>query len=139
MSTIDLSLNNAPMRQLLRYGLVGILTNLVIYASYLLFTFLGMEPKIAMTLTYSIGAFIGFLGNRKWTFTDNGHIKSSAIRFSAAHVCGYLMNFLILSLFVDKLGYPHQWVQAASIVCVAIVLFMLFKFWVFPKQDHSNS
>ena len=135
MSTIDLSDNSLFMPPLLRYGLVGVLTNVVIFSGYLALTFFGVEPKIAMTLTYSIGAFIGFLGNRKWTFTHDGNVKSAAFRFVIAHACGYLLNYLILSTFVDKLAYPHQWVQAASIMLVAAFLFVVFKFWVFRKDN----
>lgn len=123
------------MRTLLRYGLIGILTNLIIFAGYLALTFVGTGPKVAMTITYSVGAFIGFLGNKKWTFMHVGNVKTAAIRFTVAHGCGYLLNYLILFTFVDKLAYPHQWVQAGSIVLVAAFLFLLFKFWVFRKND----
>ncbi len=53
------------MRQLIRYGLVGIGSNLTIYGVYLLITQHGIEPKIAMTITYILGVTIGFIGNRK--------------------------------------------------------------------------
>lgn len=88
-----------------------------------------------MTLTYTVGVFIGFFGNRKWTFSHAGNVTSAATRFVAAHVCGYLLNYMIFSTFVDKLSYPHQWVQAASTVFVAAFLFLAFKFWVFRKND----
>lgn len=123
------------MSPLLRYVIVGISTNLINYAGYLTATFLGVEPKLAMTVTYAGGAFIGFLGNRKWTFTHNGNVTSAALRFVAAHTCGYFLNYFILFTFVDKLGCPHQLVQAASIVFVAAFLFLIFKHWVFRFRD----
>lgn len=126
------------MRPLIRYALVGIVINLLIFSGYLALTFFGVQPKVAMTLTYLVGAFIGFLGNRKWSFTHDGNVKSAAMRFVIAHACGYLLNYTILSTFVDKLAYPHQWVQAASIVSTAALLFLLFKFWVFRKNDITS-
>ena len=123
------------MSPLLRYAIVGISTNLIIYAGYLTVTIVGVEPKIAMTVTYAGGAFIGFLGNRKWTFAHNGSATSAALRFVAAHTCGYLLNYSILLMFVDKFGCPHQLVQAASIVFIAAFLFLVFKFWVFRNKD----
>lgn len=127
--------NSLLTNPLLRYGLVGIVTNLVIFAGYLMATFLGIDPIVAMTLTYTVGAFVGFLGNRKWVFRLEGSVTSPALRFVAAHMCGYLLNYLILFTFVEKLVYPHQWVQASSILVVAGFLFLLFKFWVFRKND----
>jgi putative flippase GtrA len=122
------------MFQLIRYGLVGVASNATIYCVYLLITYLGVEPKAAMTLVYTLGAFIGFIGNRKWTFAHQGNATHAALRYVVAHSFGYLLNFLILYIFVDHLGYPHQWVQAAAIIIVAGFLFIVFKFFVFRER-----
>ncbi|MCX5882069.1 MAG: GtrA family protein [Deltaproteobacteria bacterium] len=122
------------MRQLLRYGLVGVISNAVIYFVYILITYLGVEPKKAMTLVYIIGASIGFIGNRKWTFAHRGDFSSAALRYMLAHLSGYLLNFLILFTFVDCLGYAHQWVQAVAIMIVAGFLFVVFKYFVFRER-----
>ena len=122
------------MRQLIRYGLVGVVSNLTIYFVYLLITYLGVEPKTAMTLLYIIGASIGFIGNRKWTFAHRGDSAGAALRYMLAHLFGYLLNFLILFTFVDRLGYAHQWVQAMAVIIVAGFLFIIFKYFVFAKK-----
>jgi putative flippase GtrA len=122
------------MQQLIRYGLVGVSSNLAAYFVYLLITFLGVEPKIAMTLVYIIGASIGFIGNRKWTFAHRGNSTSAALRYVLAHLFGYLLNFLILFTFVDHLGYAHQWVQGVAILIVAGFLFIVFKYFVFRES-----
>src|SRR3989338_6341008 len=122
------------MRQLIRYGLVGIVSNLTIYFVYLLITYLGVEPKKAMTLVYIIGASIGFIGNRKWRFAHRGNSSSAALRYVLAHLFGYLLNLLILFTFVDRLGYAHQWVQAMAIIIVAGFLFIEFKYFVFRER-----
>jgi putative flippase GtrA len=126
--------NGNSLRQLLRYGLVGVASNAVIYFVYLLITYLGVEPKTAMTLVYIIGATIGFIGNRKWTFAHRGDFSSAALRYIPAHLSGYLLNFMILFTFVDRLGYTHQWVQAVAIMIVAGFLFVVFKYFVFRER-----
>ena len=127
-----------PVPQLIRYGLVGVVTNLALYCFYLLITYLGIEPKKAMTLSYLTGAFIGFIGHRQWTFSHNGGLLGSGARYVIAHLFGYLINFLILLTFVDKLDYSHQWVQAAAIIVVAGFLFVAFRYFVFPKAESSG-
>ncbi|MCK5001899.1 MAG: GtrA family protein [Gammaproteobacteria bacterium] len=122
------------MLQMIRYGLVGVATNVVIYCIYLVITYLGVEPKIAMTLVYVIGASIGFVGNRKWTFTHSGDVARAAIRYVLAHILGYMLNFLILYIFVDHLDYAHQGVQAVAIIIVAGFLFIVFKYFVFCEK-----
>ncbi len=126
------------MRQLLRYGLVGVVSNLTIYFVYLLITYLGVEPKKAMTLVYVVGTFIGFVGNRKWTFAHRGAPTLTVVRYAIAHLLGYLLNFTILFTFVDRLGYAHQVVQAVAIVVVAGFLFVIFKYYVFPKANPAT-
>ena len=119
-----------PARQLLRYGLVGLVSNLAVYFMYLLITCFSVEPKVAMTLVYVVGASIGFIGNLKWTFAHSGHFSGKALRYVLVHLCGYLLNFLIICAFVDWLGYAHQMVQAMAIIVVGGFLFLAFKHFV---------
>ena len=92
-----------------------------------------------MTLLYIIGTSLGFFGNRKLTFVDQGNIFSSGIRYVITHFFGYLLNLSILITFVDKLGYSHQLVQAIAILVVAAFLFIAFKFFVFSDENISNT
>lgn len=120
--------------QLVRYGLVGLSVNLASYLIYLLITHIGAEPKSVMTILYITGTLLGFAGHRKWTFVQNGAFLAPISRYFIAHFFGYLINFFLLFTFVDKLGYPHQWVQALSIMIVAVFLFIVFKYFVFREQ-----
>jgi len=120
--------------QLIRYGVVGVASNLSAYLIYLLITHLGTEPKTAMTLVYLAGATAGFFGNRQWAFEHTGQMRQAMIRYGIAHLLGYSLNFLILHVFVDRLGYAHEWVQAAAIAVVAVFLFVLFRRYVFPAR-----
>lgn len=122
------------MWQLVRYGLVGIVSNVTIYLAYLFITHHGIEPKIAMTLTYISGATLGFFCNRQWTFAHRGSFLVAMIRYVFAHLLGYLLNLALLFTFVDQLTYPHQWVQAAAIIVVAGFLFVIFKYFVFREK-----
>lgn len=126
------------LEQLAVYGFVGILTNLAGYLVYLLVTPLGATPKLTMTLLYCAGATIGYLGNRTLTFAHKGNLLGSGIRYLVAHGLGYCINLAILIIFVDRLGYAHQWVQAAAILIVAGFLFVTFKFFVFATPKISK-
>jgi putative flippase GtrA len=122
-------------QQLLRYGIVGVASNASMYGVYLLLTYWGIEPKTAMTMVYLFGATLGFFGNKQWTFAHRGDAKRAMLRYVVAHSVGYMLNFLLLYTFVDRLGYPHQWVQAAAIGVVAACLFVIFKYFVFRHRE----
>ena len=81
------------MLQVIRYSLVGMTSNAAIYFVNLLVTYLGLEPKTAMTLVYIIGASIGFIGNRKWTFTHRGNFSSAALHYVLAHFVWIFAQF----------------------------------------------
>jgi putative flippase GtrA len=118
--------------QLFRYGLVGLLSNFSGYLFYLAFTYLGGTPKVTMTVLYGVGAAVGFFGNRSLTFEHRGSILGAGVRYVIVHCVGYLLNLSMLIVLVDKLGYPHQWVQGVAILVVAAFLFLAFKVFVFP-------
>lgn len=120
--------------QALRFGVVGVVSNAVLYAFYLLLTTAWLGPKTAMTLVYVIGLGQTFLLNRRWSFAHCGPAGGVLGRYLAANGFGYLLNFTLLWLAVDRLGWPHQWVQAAAIFIVAGCVFLLCKYWVFAPS-----
>jgi putative flippase GtrA len=126
-------------KQLFRYGLIGIASNLAGYMIYLLITYLGATPKISMSLLYGVGAVVGFWGNRKITFAHHGSRLGAGVRYTIAHGIGYFINLAILVMMVDRLGYAHQWVQAIAIFIVAAFLFLAFKFFVFGTSDFLDA
>ncbi len=130
--------SKGSVKQLIRYALLGIVTNLAGYFVYLLVTYLGATPKITMTFLYGMGAIIGFIGNRNLTFAHNGSLLGSGIRYFIAHFFGYFINLVTLIIFVDHFGYAHQWIQAVAIFLVAGFLFIALKFFVFSDLNASN-
>ena len=127
------------IKELVRYAIVGILSNLAGYVVYILATHFGALPKITMTILYFVGATIGYIGHRNFTFTYEGSFLGSGLRYVIAHLLGYLINLIILIIFVDYYKYPHQWVQAGAIFVVAGYLLIAFKFFVFRKNKFINS
>lgn len=117
--------------QFFRYVVIGLVINLLGFVAYLLFTYWGATPKLTMSALYLVGASLSFFWNRKLTFSDNGSVLSSGIRYVMAHIFGYFLNFLILLTFVDLLEYPHQFVQGNAMFVVAIFLFVAFKLFVY--------
>ncbi|MCM8920925.1 MAG: GtrA family protein, partial [Candidatus Thiodiazotropha sp.] len=66
--------------QFIRYAMIGIGSNLVLYIAYLLMTSLGVGHKTAMTIIYGVGILQTFLLNRYWTFNHQGQIHTALIR-----------------------------------------------------------
>ena len=122
------------MRPIFRYAIVGVTTSCIGIVLYALVTWIGVPSKPAATLLYITGATLGFIGNRQWTFSFKGGMASSALRYIIAHTLGYGLDILLLTVFVDHFGYSHLLVQSLAIFIVGGVLFLLFRYFVFPER-----
>lgn len=130
-------ISSSTFSQFLRYSIVGLLSNGVLYFFYLALTAMGLDPKLAMTALYALGVAQTFIFNKRWSFRYAGMHGRAFIRYNVAYGIGYLINLLALFVLVDHLGYPHQIVQAGLLVAIAIILFMLQKFWIFRFEKSA--
>jgi putative flippase GtrA len=92
-----------------------------------------------MTLLFGIGMLQTFLFNKRWTFEDKGEQRTAFLRYCISYGLGYIINLSVLYLMVDKLGFPHQVIQLATMVLLAVLLFLLQKFWVFNKVKNLST
>ncbi len=124
--------------QFIRYVVVGVASNAVIYVAYLLLTQLGMGPKLAMSLLYGVGVLQTFVFNKKWSFRFEGAATPALVRYLVVYAVGYAANLLGLMLLVDQAELPHQLVQGVMIFIVAIMLFTAQRYWVFRQATRSD-
>jgi putative flippase GtrA len=117
----------------LRYAVTGLVTNALLFLSYVLLKSFGLGPKTAMTVLYGPGVLVSFAMNRQWTFRHSGTIPASIARYVAVYALGYVVNLVALLVLVDALGLPDGIVVLALIFATAVIIFLLQKFWVFPS------
>jgi putative flippase GtrA len=127
------------LTQFVRYGVVGLTSNAMLYFGYLGLTWLGVGYKLAMTALYCVGVMQTFVFNRRWTFRHDGNSGQAFRRYVIAYLLGYALNFLALVMFVDYLGWPHQLVQGIMILVLACFLFVLQRLWVFSVRPGASS
>jgi putative flippase GtrA len=126
----------STLGQLIRYGIVGVLSNAVAYLLYLGITAAGMEHKLAMSLLYALGVAQTFVFNKRWTFGHDDENRPAFVRYCIAYAFGYVVNLLALYVLVDRLGYAHQIVQGVMIFGLAIMLFLMQKYWIFRRRAY---
>jgi putative flippase GtrA len=123
--------NFKSLDQLTKFSAVGITGNLLGYLIYILLTYLGLKPTYAVSILYPMGAMFSFYGNLGFTFKYTGNPNTAKVKFIFSHLAGYLINIIILHIFVTKLTYPHELIQLFAICIVAIYLFFISKFFIF--------
>jgi putative flippase GtrA len=121
-------------RQFLRYAVTGLLLNVALYGAYLALTRSLMTSPAAMTLTYCTGVLLGFLANRSFTFQHRGGQTPALLRYIAAYVLGWAVDYACLYVLVWRNGIPHEAVQGGLTLALPLLLFLLQKYWVFPSR-----
>ena len=127
---------------MLRFGAVGLGSNVLLYLLYLAATAVGVEPKVAVTLIYLVGVLQTFVLNKRWTFQHEGRVRRTAARYWVAYTLAYAAHMVLLFIFVDIAGFDHRVVQGVLIAVIGLVLFALQKYWVFrmpPVRRASGS
>jgi len=121
--------------QFIRYAFTGLALNLIGYLIYLVVTWLGMEPKMAVSVFYPLGVLYSYFAHKRFSFQHSGGKQNFRliVRYFIVYAVGYMINLSLLSFFSDRLGYPHHWVQGAAIFIVAVFLFVALKLFVFRK------
>ena len=125
--------SNLARGQVLRYAVVGLVSNVILYCAYIALTRLTIEPKIAMSMTFCLGVAATFLANSRWTFKQRGGRRAAYGRYWLVYGLAYLLNLAMLALFVDVLGFRHQIVQGVLVFVIAAALFLTQKFWIFRR------
>jgi putative flippase GtrA len=124
--------------QFVRYIIVGVVSNGLLYLGYLLVTWFGLGHKLTMTLMFGIGVLQTFHANRAWSFRSANAPGRSLAKYAFVSAIGYVINWIGLWVFVDRLGYPHQGVQLVMICVVAVFIFANLKLWVFAPRDPAR-
>jgi len=119
--------------EILKYGTVGLLHNFLGYLLYIFLTYQGLNPEYAVSIIYPLGATFSYHANAKYTFEYIGNPWLAKAKFILAHFLGYLINILILYVFVYQFMFRHELIQLISIGVIAAYLFFASKFFIFKK------
>ena len=121
-------------KQFIRYVLVGAFTNVSGYLLYLFVTSLGVSPILTISIFYPIYICLAFYLHKTFSFGHKGQVTASAFKYLVAYVGCYLLNVGMLAYFSGYLGIPHWIVQAGAVVSIALLLFIVQRYWIFRSQ-----
>ena len=126
------------MSQFLRYGIVGLVSNGLLYVVYFLLTYFTVAPEIAATIAYVLGVSWTYIINRGWSFKSETAHSNAAPKYAATYFMGYFITVGTLAIGYRVLGIPHLITQILAIGVTAIAIFLLLKFWVFAVDTPNE-
>ena len=136
-------------RELILYGIYGVLTTLVTWVSYALFVNLGMELNLANILSWICGVAFAFVTN-KWFVFESKSLKTTKVLkelslFVGARiftgVIAWVLFPILLWLGMDQMLFGTEGFLAKIVVSIIeIVLnWVLSKYMVFRKKKPEQT
>jgi len=125
-------------RQFSRWLIVGLVSNGLMYLAYLALTRTLLDPMTAMTVVYCGGVLLGFIGHRKWSFEHSGRVDVALLRYLGVYAIGYVINLGGLAIGLSALDMRHEFVQATMVLIVAVFMFLMQRYFVFPRPASAQ-
>ncbi len=114
-----------------KFLFVGALNTLFGYLVYAFLITVGLKANLALFFQYILGVL--------WNFKTTGSIvfKNNDNRLIFKFILSYVFTFSINSVFLNILTrYINAYLsQAILVLPVAVLSFLIFKFWVFKKNN----
>ena len=125
--TINNLCRSAQFRELIRFGIVGVVATLIQYGIYYLFNKLvGLGATSSLTIGYIISFVFNFFLSNYFTFKTKPTIKKG-LGFGASHAINYLLQIVFLNLYM-MMGIPEQWAPFPMFATVIPINFLLVRF-----------
>ena len=125
-----MKISRQTIYEILRFGIVGVVATLLHYVIYWI-----LQHWINVNVAYTIGYLISFLANyilsARFTFRKKT-TASNGIGFAGAHLCNYLLQMVLLNLFL-WIGVSKQWAPL-PVYCIAVPVNFLLVRLVFSRR-----
>ena len=128
-SKADLSLLSKTMR----YGVVGAVTNVILYGIYLVLTFGGVEPRLSMIATYALGMCATYGANRSWTFRSSRPHGHALPLYGTLYGGVFAIQYLVFEMMLQWTKAPHFIAQLAGMGVAAVILFLASNSLIFRR------
>ncbi len=93
---------------------------------------MGTHYVIALFIDYSVGIFFGLILNKYFTFKIKEKIDFSIIGKSIiSNVFIFLMNIIILYVFIDMFKIDPYIAQLIALIAIAISSYFFYKYYIF--------
>lgn len=119
-------------RQLSAYALVGVAASVAHYSLLIgLAEGLGVHPVQATLVGYVVGGFVSYGLNRRHTFASARPHSEATWRFALVAFIGFCVTYVLMSLFVERLGAPYLPAQCVTTILAMFVTYFANRLWTF--------
>lgn len=122
--------------QMFRFVAVGLLNTIVGFSIYyILLRYLDLNYTISLLIAHIVGVIHSYLWNKNWTFGVKHNSITTLIRFLVVYTFMFVINYLLLAVFVEVLDYNKIWAQAISLLLTTMISFIGQRYWSFKTNN----
>jgi putative flippase GtrA len=121
-------------KQLKYFFIVGLLTVLIDYSTYLSLTFFESNISIAKSIGFALGTIFSFIANRNITFNVKNNFFGHLIKFISLYLISMMFNVFVNSFSLGLLTNLNFKVQISFVIATIISASINFggmKYFVF--------
>jgi putative flippase GtrA len=127
------------LRQLVRFGVVGIAATAVHAALLLMLVELAaLGPVPATALAFSAAVVVTFVGQSFWVFQNISWAPRRILKFLATALGGLIGNVAIMGLSVEILRLHYLIGLGVALAVVPTATFLLSRYWVFHRDSQVS-
>ena len=129
-------MNSNEFKQLVLYGIFGVLTTIINIVVYWLCTRMLFIPVVPSTvIAWLVAVFFAYYTNRTYVFHSTTSslrgIISEAAEFFACRIATGVIDVIIMYVFVDVLGFHDVFIKTASNILVIVLNYVFSKLIIF--------
>ena len=122
--------------QIVRYGSVGILMNILGYFMYLLLAnFIGFSPVSSAIISGLSATVLSYGLHRKFSFKSTIHGIKPFLSFFSLYATAVLIHSIIIWFFSSLMDYRHELVALISLIFISIALFLIQRNFIFKRKN----
>ena len=116
-----------------RFVATGVLINGALFALLWLLLQLGLDYRLAATLSFVTGVLWGYIQNRLWSWKSDVPVLRSTLRYFAAYGIIFVVHMSLVVAMVQGLGWHPVLASIVSVALLVVPNFLLMNAFVFRK------
>ena len=123
--------------QFVKFGLVGILNNIICYITYLLLLYFGVHYTLANIIGFSVSVLNSYYWNNKYVFISEGNRvwwKTLIKTYLSYAGTGIVLNSVLLYIWIDICGISSFIAPLINLIIVIPINYTVNKMWAYKQR-----
>lgn len=124
--------------QFIKFGIVGIVNNIISYVVYALLVSINMHYVLANIIGFSVSVFNAYYWNNKYVFRDTLGCRVWWKTFIKTYISyagtGIVLSNILLFIWIEFLHIPQIVAPIINVVVMLPINFLVNKYWAYKVK-----